>query len=215
MASLSDLNYTDNMSAAKKPALTDLRESLDSIESYINTTVVDAVLDIAADAWPSGYAFTAAGGGNFSSSNLYDKITATDTYTGGDVTIAATGAWTDVDTTNAAVSITPEHLAGDFKFTFQFNLESVSSNATNETEVRFRLTDGSSNSDAIANVKLVTGVTATTNTVPVTLVTELDSLTADVPTTVKLQYFIVTSTNTTIKVLASTNSPIAMQSEKI
>ena len=143
MASITDLDYTDNMASSKQPFLTDIRETLDSIETYINSTVVDALLDLAADSFPSGYAFTASGAGNFSTHNLYDKQTATQTYTGANIAISTTGAWTDLDATNAKVDFTPEYLAGDFKVTAQFMVSAVTSNATNEVEVRFRLTDGS------------------------------------------------------------------------
>jgi hypothetical protein len=214
MGSIADLTYTNNMASNRKPLLTDLEESLDSIQDYINTTVVDAVNDILIDAWPSGYAVTTAGGGRFTTSDLYDKLTAVDNYTGGDITIATTAAWTDVDTTNAAITFTPDYLAGDFRVTVQFNVEIVTSNATNEAELRFRLTDGSSESTAIANVHSVSGVTTTTIAVPVTLVHEFDSLAAS-SQTVKLQYYIATTTATTIKVRASSTSPIALQVEKI
>jgi len=214
MASITDLDYTNNMAAAKKPLLTDLVETLDSFETYINSIVVDGMLDIVTDCFPSGYAFTAGGTANFSNSDLYDKLTSQSKYTGGDITISTTGAWTDVDTSNAKITITPDYLAGDFKATFQFNVSVVSSNATNEADIRFRLTDGTTNSDAIQKVRIVSGVTATTFEVPVSLMYEFDSLAVALQT-IKLQYFIVTTTATTIKVLANTNAPIAMQVEKI
>jgi len=212
MASISDLDYTDNMAANKRPFLTDLRETLDSIETYVNEKVKDNLVQLVSDSYPSGYAFDDDGAAQYTS-NLYDKTTATDTYTGGNVTIAATGAWTDVDTTNAAITITPE-LAGDFRTTFQFVVESVTSDASNATDVRFRLTDGSTNSDYLPRIKLITGVTSTTNTVPVSLSHVFDSWSAAAKT-VKLQYYISTSTNTTIKVYANSNDPICMKAEKI
>lgn len=218
MATLTDLTYTDNMAANKKPLLTDLRETLDSFETYINSSLVDAILDIVADAWPSGYAFTdngpVLGVARFTASNLYNKLTAKDTYTGGNIAISSTGAWTDVDTSNAAIAITPDYLAGDFKATFQFNVSIVTTNATNEADIRFRLSDGSTTSDAIAKVRAVTGVTATTSETPVSISHEFEDWAASAQS-VKLQYFIVTSTATTINVLANSNSPIAMQVEKI
>lgn len=214
MATLTDLDYTDNMAANKKPFLTDLRETLDSFETYINSTIIDGMLDLAHDAFPSGWAFTAAGGGNFSNFNLFDKQTGEATYTGGNIAISTTGAWTDVDASNAKITLTPEGLAGDFKATFHFNLSAVTTNATNELLIRFRLTDGSENSDAIANIHLVTGVTATTHVIPVTLVHEFDAWSVAAKT-VKLQYFIATLTANTVNVLANSNSPIAMQLEKI
>lgn len=215
MGSLTDFSITNNLASNEKPVLTTLNEALTSIETYINTTLVDAVNDILIDAWPSGYAVTTDGTGRFQNSDLYDKLTAVDTYTGGNISISTTGSWTDVDTTNAAVTVTPDYLTGDFKATFQFNLSAVTTNATNEILIRFRLTDGSEESDAIANIHLVTGVNATTHIIPVTLEHEFDSLTGDAAATVKLQYFIQTLTANTVAVLANTNSPIAMQIEKI
>lgn len=214
MASITDLDYTNNMSANKKPFLTDLVETLDSIESYINTTVVDAIMDIVQDGWPSGYAFTANGTGNFTTFNLYDKQTSQSTYTGGDITISTTGAWTDVDASNAAITITPNGLTGDFRVTFHFNVSVVSTNATNEADIRFRLTDSTTNSDPIQKVRIISGVNATTFEIPVSLSYEFDAWTTSAKT-VKLQYFIVTTTASTIKVLANSNAPIAKQAEKI
>src|SRR3990167_3341465 len=199
MASLTDLSYTNNMATTRKPLLTDLVESLDSIETYTNDTLKDNLVQLAVDAFPSGYAFDSDGAKNFATYNLYDKQTTVDSDTTGNHTIATTAAWTDVDATNAAITFIPDHLTGDFRVTFQFNVESVTSNATNETDVRFRLTDSTTNSTAIANVHFVTGVTATTSTIPVTLCHEFDNLTGDVSATIKLQYYITTSTASVIK----------------
>jgi len=212
MASISDLAWTNNLDSGKQPVLTDLETAIDSIQTYINASVKDNLVQLALDAFPAAYAFDSDGVAQYTNS-LYDKLKAEDSYTGGDITISTTGAWTDVDTTNAALAITPE-LAGNFKVTFQFNLESVSSNATNATNVKFRLTDSSENSTVIPKVHLVTGVTATTNTVPVIIEHTFDAWPASLQT-VKLQYYITTSTNTTIKVLADSDHPIYMQGEKI
>lgn len=216
MSSITDLTYTDNMAANKKPLLTDLRASLDSIQTYINQEVKAAVVKTCKDAFPSGYAFaTDEETKNFTSVNLFDKQNASNTYTGGDITISTTGSWEDVDASNAQVTLTPDTYDGDFKVDCQFNIESVTSNATNETDVLFRLTDGSSQSESIARVKLVTGVTGTTNVVPVNISAQFSSLTGDAAATIKLQYQIVTSTASTIKVLAGTNNPIVLEAEKI
>ena len=202
------------MAPSKRPFLTDLVESLDSIQTHINDKIGDNLEQLALDAFPSGYAFDDDGAKNYTGFDLFDKQTVSDTYTGGDITIAATGAWTDVDATNAAIVFTPVLLAGDFDIIFQFEVESVTSNATNETDLRFRLTDSTTASDALAKIHLVTGVTATTNTSHITLHHPYDALAASAQT-VKLQYFITTSTASVIKVLASTNSPIVMKVGKI
>lgn len=212
MPSITDLNYTDSMSSSKIPALTDLRESLDSIETYVNDSIKDNLLQITKDAYPSAYAFDSDGSGQYTY-NLYDKLTGVSTYTGGDFTIATTGAWTDVDASNAKIAFTPE-LAGDFKVTAMFSVSCVTSNSTNEVDVRFRLTDSTTNSDALPRVKLVTGVTSTTNVVPVSLSYTFLNESAAVKT-VKLQYFITTLTNTTVKVLANSNDPLVAEVEKV
>lgn len=214
MASITDLTYTNNMAANKKPLLTDLVESLDSIQTYINDSIKDNLVQLASDCLPSGYAFDNDGAKNFSTHDLFDKQTANDSYTGGNIAISTTGSWLDVDTSNAAVTFTPDLLAGDFKATFMFSLQSVTSNATNETDVRFRLTDSSTNSTFTPRVHLVTGVTTTTNTVPVIVEHTFNSLAASAQT-IKLQYNITTTTNTTITVLANTNDPIYMEVEKV
>lgn len=182
------------------------------METYINDSVKDNLLQLAKDCFPSTYSFDSDGSANLTN-GLYDRLYSTDSYTGGDYTISTTGAWTDLDATNASVAITPE-LAGDFKFTFQFTVESVTSNATNEIDVRFRLTDGSTNSTATPRIKQVTGVTSTTFVTPVTLVHTFDAMAASAQT-VKVQYYITTSTATTLKVYANSNDPIFMIGEKI
>lgn len=212
--SITDLDYTDNMASNKKPLLTDVRETLDSIETYVNDSIKDNLVQAAKDSFPSGYAFDSDGSGNFSTHNLFDKQTESDQYTSGDIAISTTGSWEDLDATNAAIVFTPDYLAGDFKAVFQFMVSAVTSNATNEVEVRFRLTDGSETSDHIATVHMVTGVTATTNVIPVKLEHIFDSLAAS-QQTIKIQYYIETLTATTLKVLANSNEPITMTAEKV
>lgn len=212
MASKTDLTPTDNMDSAKQPALTDIRALTDSISDYLNDEVKDNLVALANDAYGTQYSFDDDGVKQYTA-DLYNKQTAVDSYTGGDLTIAATGAWTDVDATNASVAITPE-IAGDFRTVFNFSLESVTSGAGNVTDIRFRITDGTNNSTNMPRVKLITGVTATTNTTPITLTYTFDTVAA-AATIFKLQYYITTSTNTTIKVLANANDPILMEVEKV
>lgn len=214
MASITDLDYTtsDSLDSGKPPQLANFRTIFQAFEDHINDKVADNLVALANDAYGSAYTFDNDGVKQYTD-DLYNKTNAEDSYTGGDVTISTTGAWTDVDTTNAAISITPE-LAGDFRVVFQFNVESVTSNATNATNVKFRLTDGSENSTAIAKFHRVTGVNGTTDTMQVTLEHSFMSWSAALKT-VKLQYYITTSTNTTIKVLADSSHPITMFAEKI
>ncbi len=215
MATIADLAYTNNMAANKKPFLTDLNTALTSIQTYLNDFIKDNILQLTGDSFPSGYAYTQDAVEKFTSSDLYDKLTSQPTpYTGGDITIAATGAWTDVDASNAKVTITPDYLAGDFGVRFQFNVDVLSTNAVNEGHIRFRLTDSSETSKAIAVVRHVSGVNASRHVVPVHLYHEFDSWSVALKT-VKLQYFIVTGTAVTIKVLANTNEPLSFQVEKI
>src|SRR3990167_5043314 len=213
MASIPDIAYTSNMSAAKKPFLTDLVETLDSIQTHINDKIGDNIEQFVLDAFPSAYTFDDNGLKNFATWNLFDKQTGNDSYTGGDFTITTTAAWTDLDATNASITFTPDLLAGDFKCVFQFNVECVSTNATNEADLAFRITDGTTNSTGIASIHLVTGANATTTQVPVTIIYTFDSLSASAKT-VKLQYYITTRTAMTIKVLANTSEPIYMEIEK-
>src|SRR3990167_8084467 len=159
MPTIADLVFTNNMVANRKPFLTDIVESITSVQTHINDKVADNLVQHALDSYGSAYTFDNDGLAQYTN-NLYDKLTATDTYTGGDFTLTTTGAWTDVDATNASIAFTPE-IAGDFRVTFQFSFESVSSNATNETDIRFRLTDSTTNSDALSRIKLVTGVSGT------------------------------------------------------
>lgn len=203
MASITDLTYTNNMSSGKKPLLTDLEETLTSIQTYINDSIKDNLVQVANDAFGTSYAVDSDGAKNFTTNDLYNKQSASDTYTGGDLTISTTGAWTDPDATNLSLTFTPEYLAGDFAVHCQFSLECVTTNATNEIDIRFRLTDGSTNSNPV-HLHMVTGVNATNFTIPVHLMHEFASLAAS-SQTVKLQYYIATQTATTVKILANTN----------
>ena len=212
MASQADLTWDDDFASNKKPLLTDLRTALDSIQSFINDNVKDNLLQIVADAYPAAYALDDDGVGQYTY-NLFDKHTVTDTDVAGNHTLSTVGAWTDVDLTNASIAITPE-LQGDFRATFQFSVQSVTSNATNETDIRFRLTDGTTSSDALPRIKLVTGVSGSTNTIPVHLSYVFDSWTAAAKT-VHVQYYLSTTTATAITLLANSNDPICMKVEKI
>jgi hypothetical protein len=211
--SITDLTYTNNIDNNRAPIKTDLDSAFQSIEDYINTTVVDALIQYGIDIYGSGGSLSAAGTALFASNNLYNKQTAERIYTGGDVTISTTGAWTDVDTSNASIPITPDTLSGDFKASCHFSMKAVSSNATNQARVRFRLTDSTESSNPV-EIDFVTGVSGTTDTTPIFLAHQFDDWAVSAQT-VKLQYFIVTSTAMTITVLANTNCPIAMQVEKI
>ena len=143
--------------------------------------------------------------------NLYNKRTAEDTDTSGNHTLATTGAWTDVDATNASVAITPE-LAGDFNAFCTFSIQIVSSNATNNADLMFRLTDSTETSNPVS-VRVVSGVNATTFVIPVTLVHQFDDWSAAAKT-VKLQYFATTLTAVTITLLANTTVPVYLKAEK-
>ena len=211
MATIADLTYTDNMDDAKKPILTDLRESLDAIQTYINT-LKDNFVQVTNDAYGSSYPVDGDGAKQFTA-DLYNKQSASDTYAGGDLTISTTGAWTDPDATNLALVFTPDYLAGDFKVTAQFALECVTTNATNAIDIRFRLTDGSTNSTPIA-VHMVTGVTATTFTLPINISHEFASLSVAAKT-VKLQYYITTQTATTVKLLCNASDTFQIYAEKV
>lgn len=215
MGTLASLTYTDNMAASKKPLLTDLRETLDSIQTYINTTVKNNFNQLAQDAFPTGYAFDSDGNKQFTSGvDLFQKQRSESSYTGGDITIATTGAWTDVDASNAKITFTPSYIAGDFRLGFQFSLNVLTSNATNEAHVRFRLTDGSTTSTRIAQTRLISGVSGSRTVIPISLYHHFTSLAATAQT-IKLQYFIVTTTATTIIVEANTNSPLVATTEKV
>lgn len=216
MASINPLSYTDDFADNKKPILTDLRSALDSIQDYINDQLTLNTNQFVQDAFPSGYAFNADGLKTFSAGiDLFNKQISDDTYTGGDIAIAVTGAWTDVDTANAKISFTPDLLSGHFCVNAQFAVKILTSNAVNEADVSFRITDGSTTSLYVANVKLKSGVSGSEHVVPVSISHQFASLTGAAPVTVTLQYLITTLTAATVEVLANTTSPIALQEEKI
>jgi hypothetical protein len=212
--SITDLAFTNNMSLTRQPFLTDFEASLTSIQDHINDKVANNLVQLAKDCMGTPYAFDDDGNAQFSTHSLYDKQTVLDSYTGGDFTISTTGAWTDIDASNASIAVTPEIYAGDFKVSFDFHVSMVTTNATNLCLVQFRLTDGSENSTFIAKVHRVTGVTATTEVFPIHLAHEFDAWSVAAKT-VKLQYYITTLTATTLKVLSNSNAPIYMQAEKI
>ena len=212
MPSITDLTATDSMASNRKPFLPDLREHTASIVTFCNDSLKDNLLQLAKDAYPSAYTFDSDGSAQYTN-NLYDKLTASDTDVAGNHTLSTTGAWTTVDLTNTSIAITPE-LVGDFRATFQFSVQSVSSNATNETDIRFRITDGTTSSDALPRIKLITGVSGTTNTIPVHLSYVFDAWTAAAKT-VYLQYFLTTTTASAITLLAISNDPVCMKIEKV
>lgn len=210
MASITPLAYTDLIDNGQAPIKTDLTGMFDEFQTFINDELVDNLVIATNSSYGSGVGFPAI---SALTSNLYNKQTIEEAFTGGDFTLSTTGAWTDVDASNASITITPE-LAGDFNATFQFSVECISSNATNAVDIRFRLTDGSDASYATPRVKLITGVTGTTNVVPVNLKHQFSTWAASAQT-VKLQYFITTLTNATVKVYANSNDNLYMQVEKI
>ena len=118
MPNPSDLTYTNNLTAAGQPIIDDLETAYQSIEDYVNLRK-DDLRQLAIDSYGTGYVFDQDGLGQYTK-NLYDKLTAVDSYTAADITISTTGAWTPVDGTNAALAITPE-LAGDFFVIFSFS----------------------------------------------------------------------------------------------
>jgi hypothetical protein len=210
MASITDLSYTDTLDNGKAPIKTDLTAMFDEFQTYINDSVKDNLViltDFCAGSSPSYATIDAL------TFDLYNKQTVEDSDATGNYTLSTTGAWTDVDATNASIGITPE-LVGDFNAFFMFTVQSVTSNATNEVDVRFRLTDGSSTSTFTPRIKLVTGVTGTTNVIPVTIVGQFNDWSASAKT-VKLQYFLSTLTATTLTLYANSNDPISMKVEKI
>lgn len=209
--SIADLAYTNNVVTNKRPFPTDLDTAFLSVQTYVNS-LKNSTVQLAKDSFPSAYALNGTGVATQVHS-LYDKLYNANSYTGGDYTISTTGAWTDLDASNAIVTITPE-IAGNFKTNFMFSVSCVSSNATNAADVRFRVTDGTTNSIFNPRIHLITGVTATTNVSPIALSFVFDSWSASLKT-VKLQYFITTLTAMTIKVLANSNDPISMIAEKI
>lgn len=211
MPAIADLTYTNNMAANKQPFLTDLEAAIQSVEDYINAYAKDNLVQLAKDCYPAAYTFDNDGAAQYTM-DLYQKTHVTDTYTAGDINIAGLAAWTDVDAANASITYTPE-LQGDFKNLFQFNIGITSTNAANETLVRFRLTDGTDVSDAIANISAHDIANAEQAIFSINLMHTFINHTA-VAKTVKLQYYIDTLTNVTIDVLASVDSPIAMDAQK-
>lgn len=212
MPSITDLAYTNNIDNNKRPLKTDLDTAFTSVQTFSNDSLKDNLVQLALDAYGTPYAFDSDGAAQYTN-NLYDKRTAVDSDAAGSHLITTTGAWTDLDATNSSISITPE-LAGDFKVTCQFCVEFTSTNATNEADVAWRLTDGSETSTAIGRTRMISGVSASLVIFPVTLMHQFDSWSAAAKT-VKLQYFITTRTAMTINIYATSSQPIAFQVEKI
>ncbi len=212
MADIDDLAYTQTLNLTDEPTPDQVYAMLDEIQTYVNTKVKDNLLQVTADSFGSDYALTDNGVAS-TTSNLYNKQTATHTFTGGDFTITSTN-WADVDATNMAVSITPE-MQGDFKCTAQFNLQIVSTSATNQARVRFRLSNGTESSDYVPEINIVTGVTGSTTTIPVSLSHLFEDLVADAASKIKLQVLVVTRTNMTITLLANSSATSNFLIEKV
>jgi len=130
-----------------------LKDALDetggsSCESYINTKVVNNLLQLTRDAYPDGvFDFTDDGVKSTWNANgtLFDKQNQTTKYNGGDITIGTSADvdWVDVDTINASADFTPDAV-GHYKVTCQFTHKyTFTATTLGQLFSRFRLTDGS------------------------------------------------------------------------
>ncbi len=175
----------------------------------VNTTIVNWAQDavdnlnqIVLDAFGSSYTLDNDAIAN-RTNTLYQKQNSTDSDVG-DTSLTVATTWTDVDAADSSIAITPEAI-GDFLFLCSFSVEIIASAASANSEVYFRLTDGTTHSVPV-QVQMITGANGNasdTMTVPVTLFHRLSNLAVSAQT-LKLQYFRNVHTNiTTVSVIAN------------
>lgn len=191
------------------------------IETWADNTN-DNLNQFRLDAFGSGYSLDNDATANFTSATLFNKQTATDTYSSSIALGTSTDAdWTDVDATNASITFTPDTYTGDFKVSFQFTDYVLFTAAVDgQLVVRYRLTDGTNNSNPMElNQRLDgTGLAAGDQyaiTTPIHLFHLFTSMTAS-SKTVKLQKFVSTATNVaTHSTNGSATNVMYMLAEKV
>lgn len=190
-----------------------IQAAMDSIVDDVEEGALNVnynLTQLAAEGWGTSIVSFDNDGVSNRTNSLYNKQSGSDTDVS-DTTIATVGAWTDVDATDASITFTPE-LAGKFWLTCTLHLRHIPSNATNVVDVLFRLTDGTTNSNAIRFfAEDMPNGKAQYN--PLSLFYDFD-FTA-VSKTVKLQYYITTSTANAIVVAASATAPTYFHYQKI
>lgn len=211
--SLETLTLTKAYAAGKKILTTHVDVPFGQIEAQ-HVKDNSNFTQLAADIFGASiYSFDNDGVANYTNS-IYNKqfVTGTDTNIH---TMAVTSAWTDVHATNVALSITPE-LEGDFKATFTFHLRSTTTDATNKILIKFRLTDGTTESGVIEK-QWVNTANAEYWQESIILSHIFENWTTT-SKTVKLQYYIQTITATAVEIHAeatTTTAKTLMMIEKI
>jgi hypothetical protein len=142
------------------------------------------------------------------------------TYSTGAISIGTTvaGAFGDVDATNASITFTV-NCTGRYKIEFHFThlLAANAAGAASTGTVRWRLTDGTTNKEAIETGLIHDGDVGNTGAIriPVTM-SSVFNFTSTGSKTIKLQYENITMTAIgTNQVLSASTSPLVMRAYRI
>lgn len=217
---LNDLAYTETYNDGEILDESDLDSALTSIQTYINDTVKDNLIQLAKDCFPTAtYTFNNDGAAS-RTATLYNKQYGETKYAAGDISVGTStdAAYAAVDAVNASLSFTPEVL-GQYRVTFTFT-HTFQLNATSEgtCEVLFKFTDGTTDSAVSRSGGYFPAVAANAIRVanPITITKVFDW--ADVVAkTITLQKRVMAATNVSTNYVnaSSTTGEILMTVEKI
>jgi len=204
---ISDLAYTKNYSDDTRPTEAVLDAAFESIQTYLNDSVKDNLVQLAKDCHGNtDYTLDGDGSANYTNS-LFAKQYATDYYNGGDISIgvAADGAYAAVDAVNASILFTPERV-GQYRATCRFNHTFTTTATTEGTcEVSFRLTDGTDASYSVRSGGYLPATAAGSGKLSVPIgVSHVFDWTTTTAKTVSLQKYVRAATQVATNIVAAT-----------
>lgn len=193
--------------------------TITSVGGYVNTMVVENMIQGFTDCFGAAYVFT-NNGVPARVNTLFEKQNQQVLWTGGDINIATVtdSGWVSVDAVNAAITFTPE-VAGHYKINAVFtHIGTGISGDQFQLETLFRFTDGSNASPVARSGGLFAAPSAANGKFchPVHL-TAVFNWTTTLPVTILLQKQVVAATNGQAQVVAGTVSTgqILLNIEKI
>jgi hypothetical protein len=217
---LADLAYTETYNDGEILDEGDLDSAFESLQTYINTSIKDNLVQFAKDSFGEA-AYTFNDDGLASRTNtLFDKQYSEVKYVAGDLDIGTTvdGAYGAVDAVNAAMAFTPE-VAGKYRVTFTFTHTFTLTATTEGTcETLFKLTDGTADSGTARSGGYFPAVAANSVRVaaPITI-TKIFNWTDTVAKSVSLQKRVIAATNVSSNYMSATaaTGELTMSVEKI
>lgn len=192
-----------------------------SCQGFINTKLVNNIIQLATDSIGSGIVFTDNGTAQFTNS-LFQKQNSTNLYNGGDISIGTSAdvAFVNVDAVNAAISFTPERigqyrLVANFSHTFKLTIATEG-----ECETIFQLTDGTLRTPIVKSGGYYPVTTSVGTQISISTplsITGIFNWTDINPKTITLQKWVKTASNISSQIIggSSSNGEIYLMIEKI